>query len=298
MIDLTSLPKEIQDRMELKCQLETSFENALSEDYTDIFFSTLKERSNPMVEHSYICTVWGGQGTGKSYSAISTCGVLDKKFNVDNIYFDIELLVNDRKKLKPNTAVLVDEQTRLYGMDSVRISIMIVAIKEQLRKKSIHMAYCSPTLKDEYHSSMYCMETMFTDKKEKCNYLAYKTNELQTLGYVMIPHPVNFVSRNLLLAYEEKKDMHLSNLLEGGLDAVQDRAEMVMKDAYFLKAEKMYIEARGYIPYKILVQIVEKLFPEFKGSVIVYELADRVKAEREISGNWSIIHSGKKKDEE
>ena len=67
-----------------------------------------------------------------------------------------------------------------------------------------------------------------------------------------------------------------------------------MKNSYFQKAEQMYIKARGYIPYKILVQIIEKIFPEFKGSVIVYELADRIKCDREISGLWVILGGSKK----
>lgn len=664
MIQLDELPKEVQDRLMLKEQTEQSFENALVEDYTEIMFKTMKERSNPMLQHSYIATMYGQQGSGKSWSALTKCAILDRKFNVDKIYFDVELLVNDRKNLKPNSAVLVDEMARAYGIDSVRISIMVNAIKEQLRKKSIHMIYASPTLKEEYktclskdtiiceknkgyvkvedinvgdfvfddngkfikiknkwktkrkcyklktdfggefvssvthrflsncglrainnisvgdfikiskcnllrgnkedyykgflygafladgniytgpitrisrytgkrvksgnsyslnisnndygiksylkligkkyfnftsikirhskniddrsdsvvffgkeeiikikerfgrilkdkkmcsfksemealgilngfancdsgwslqkattglktkfqicftisseniayglvdilhifgvfpvirkekrndgnrdivrlfiptlqvekfikllkihhdkknrnlqkikkvlkekpflpgnykridkvgfckvlskeyvgykdcvdlevesnnhlfqlargivsHNSMYVLETMFIDKKEKLCFLAYKTNELLTLGYVSIPHPINFVSRNLLLAYEEKKDMHLSNLLDGGVDAVEERAGQVVNNPLFIKAEKMYLQARGYIPYKILVQIVEKIFPEFKGSVIVYEMADRIKANKEISSEWMIFGQKKKQE--
>lgn len=293
MLDLSKLPKEVQDKLELKAGSDNSFENALSENYSDIFFKTLKERANPMVQHSYIASVMGGQGTGKSYGCLSTCGVLDKKFNIDKIFFDVELLVNERKNLKPHTAILVDEMTRAFGIDSNRINIMLTAIKEQLRKKSIHMLYASPTLKDEYHSSMYVLESMFIDKKEKISYFAYKTNELLTLGYVAIPHPLNYVSRQLLIDYEDKKDEHLNKLLEGGVDAVEDRAQEIMNNKTYTDAEQIYIKARGYIPYKILVQLVEKIYPEFKGSVIVYELADRIKANSEISSRWKIFSSNK-----
>lgn len=158
------------------------------------------------------------------------------------------------------------------------------------------MFYCSPTLKDEYKSSQYVFETMFIDKEEQLSFNAYKTNELLTLGYVIVPHPLNFVTKKLLLQYERKKDEHLKEVLEGPIDAIEDRAQLIIKNPVFIKANKMYCKARGYIPYKILVQIVEKIYPEFKGSVIVYEVADRIKCDLEISGKW-IIHGSKGKEE-
>jgi len=228
--------------------------------------------------------------THNSYSALALAGVLDSDFNSDKIYFDVEELVNDRHKLKAHDAVVCDELARAFGLDSNRITIMIQTIKEQLRKKSIHMFYNSPVLKsDEHRSSMYVFETLFIDKINKLSFHAYKTNELLCLGYVVIPHPLHFISKKTLLDYERKKDEHLKEVLEGPKDMVEERSELIIKNDYFVKAEKLYKQARGYIPYKILVQIVEKIFPEFKGSVIVYELADRIKANKEISGSWCIL---------
>lgn len=104
--------------------------------------------------------------SGKSYLSMASCAVLDKKFSVDNIFFDYNDLVYARRKLKPNTAVLVDEQSESYGVDSHRVNIILSALKEQLRKKSIHFFFCSPTLKPEYETSMYVIETMFIDYEE------------------------------------------------------------------------------------------------------------------------------------
>ena len=289
MINLDNLPRETVDRLMLKESSEPTFENALSEDYTDDCFKTMKARSMHMSQQSYIASIYGMQGGGKSYAALSKCGVLDPRFNINKIFFDVEVLVNERKNILPGTAILVDEMTKVFGVDSLRISIMLNAIKEQLRKKSIHMIYCSPTLKEEYKTSMYVLETMFIDKENKVSYLAYKTNELMTLGYVMIPHPLHFMNKDLLIAYEEKKDQHLDGLLEGGMDAVEDRSIEITKTDFFQKAEKVYLQAKGYIPRATLLQIVEKVFPEFKGSVICYELADRIKANKEISGEWKIL---------
>jgi intein/homing endonuclease len=227
--------------------------------------------------------------THNSFSAIALAGILDDKFSVDKIFFEIDQLVNARKFLKTGDCVLVDEMATAFGIDSNRINIMIQTMKEQLRKRSISMFYCSPTLKgNEYQSSMYVFETLFIQKETKLAFHAYKTNELHTLGYVTIPHPLNFVSKKLLVDYEKKKDEHLNRVLEGTGDSVEERAQQTVKDPLFIKANKLYCEARGYIPYKILVQLVEKIYPEFKGSVIVYEIADRIKTNQEISSVWKI----------
>lgn len=292
-IDISSLPKEVQDRLFMKEEIDRTFSNALSNDYTEELFNTLEERRDKKVQHSFIASWHGLQGSGKSYSALALSGILDPDFNIHKIFFDIEVLVNKRHKLRENSCVLVDEMQRAYGIDSNRVNIMLQTIKEQLRKRSIHMFYLSPTLKDEHQSSMYVFETLFINKEDKLAFHAYKTNELLCLGYVVIPHPLHFISKKLLIQYERKKDLHLKEVLEGPKDLIEERARQVMRNPFFIKAEKMYLNARGFIPYKILVQIVEKLFPEFKGSIIVYELADRIKADKEISGNWLIFGSKK-----
>jgi len=293
MINLNELSREVRDKLLMKESADSTFGNALSEDYTEDLFKTLEERRDRNIQHSYIASWYGTQGSGKSYSALALSGILDPNFHSGKIYFDIEDLVNKRSKLKEHDAVVIDEMARPFGLDSMRISIQVNTMKEQLRKKSIHFFYISPTLKEEYHSSQYILETMFIDKKNKLSFHAYKTNELLTLGYVVIPHPLHFISKKTLIQYERKKDEHLKEVLEGPKDLVEERAQQIIKNPFFLKAEEMYMKARGYIPYKILVQIVEKIYPEFKGSVIVYELADRVKANKEISGDWIIFGSGK-----
>ena len=291
MLDLSQLPREIRDKLCMKEDSEPTFCNALSEDYSEELFKTLEERRRKDIQHSFIASWFGTQGSGKSWSALSLAGILDKDFNIDKIFFDIDVLVNNRHKFREHDCVVIDEMARTFGLDSMRINIMVSTIKEQLRKKSIHMFYIAPVLREEYHTSQYVFETMWIDKKQKISFHAYKTNQLLTLGYVIIPHPLHFISKKLLLQYERKKDLHLKEVLEGPKDLVEERAQQIMKNSFFMKAERMYHTARGYIPYKILVQIVEKIFPEFKGSIIVYELADRIKADKEISGDWLIFGS-------
>jgi hypothetical protein len=234
--------------------------------------------------------------SSKSYSSLAIAGFLDETFDACKIYFDLDVLVNSRNKLRSNDCIIVDEMARVFGTDSMRISIQLNTMKEQLRKKSIHMIYVSPILKEEYHTSMYILETMFLDKVNKLSYNAFKTNQLLCLGYVAIPHPLHFIDKSVLIAYEKKKDEHLKEVLEGPADMIEERAVAITKNPYFMKAEEIYLKARGYIPYKILVQIIEKIYPEFKGSVIVYELADRCKANSEISGRWFIFGGNKGKE--
>lgn len=149
-IDFASLPKEVQDKIELREQTDATFYRFRDEDYTEIFFDTIEQRSDVDAHHSLIASVYGSQGTGKSYSALAICKMLDKNFDVEqNVYFDYNRLVRDRAKLKPGMAILMDEQSQSYGLDSHRVMIIIQGIKEQLRKRSIHLIFCAPVLYEE-----------------------------------------------------------------------------------------------------------------------------------------------------
>jgi hypothetical protein len=299
MIDMSQLPREIKDKLELRSATDPTFFRATEEDYTEVLFETLNSRGQVDSKHSFIASVSGQQGSGKSLGSIAMCKVLDPNFSVDNIFFDYNELVYQRSKLKPGTAVLVDEQSESYGVDSNRVNIILTALKEQLRKKSIHFIFCSPVLKPESASSMYLIETMFLDYEEKECYAAFKTREGLTLGYVRIPHPsLVGVSKEFLDAYEAKKDEHLE-LLTGNksADEIEDRANVIINMPLFKSAEKVYIDKMGYMPISMLHQIINKLFPEFKSSIIVSEIASRIKFNKEVSGEWKIPLSGKKKSD-
>jgi len=249
----------------------------------------LESRGSADSNHSFISTIYGKQGNGKSYSALTCCAVLDPNFSISNIYFDYNDLVNNRHNLRSHSAVLVDEQSESYGVDSNRVNIVLQALKEQLRKKSIHFFFCSPTLKDEHNSSQYVIETMFIDYEEKVTYCAYKTRELLTLGYIKIPHPLNFLSKEFLEEYEHRKDIHLDKLTGvKQIDEIEDRARFIMASPIFLKAELIYKKKLGYVPMNMLWQVISKLYPDFKSGVMVGELASRIKLNKELSGEWLI----------
>ena len=296
MIDTSKLPREIKDRVELRADSEPSFYRATEEDYTDELMATLDSRRSIEAHHSFIASITGMQGNGKSYSAITICKILDPEFSIDNVYFDYRDLVYNRATLKPGCAVLVDEQSEEYGLDSHRINIILGALKEQLRKKSIHFIFCSPTLKEEYKSSHYVLETMYIDYEEKVCYSAYKTRELMTLGYVRIPHPLNFVTEEFLKSYETKKDEHLDKLTGAKqVDEIEEIAEKITSSELFAKAEIFYKKKIGYIPASMVIQIINKLYPEFKSSIIVGEVAARIKLNKELEGTWSIPYGDKQK---
>jgi hypothetical protein len=239
--------------------------------------------------------------SGKSYASIALCSVLDPNFSVDNIYFTYDDLINNKHKLKPGMAVLVDEQSDSFGIDSHRVNIILDALKEQLRKKSIHFIFCSPTLKPEYISSMYVFETMFIDYESQECYAAMKTRGLLTLGYVRVPSPLKIgLSKEFMDAYEAKKDSHLDKLTGvKQVDEMEERAENIMATKLFKTAEKVYVKKMGYIPMSMLYQIINKLFPEFKSSIIVGEIAARIKLNKEVSGEWEmsgVSRTNKKKE--
>jgi hypothetical protein len=53
----------------------------------------------------------------------------------------------------------------------------------------------------------------------------------------------------------------------------------------------------GYVPMSMLFQIINKLFPEFKSSIIVGELAARIKLNKELSGKWEMSGVTRKKSD-
>ena len=295
-IDTSKLPREVRDRIDLRIETNQTYYRVTDEDYTDELMQVLAERGKENSKHSFIASFTGQQGSGKSMAAISIAAILDPNFSVDNIFFDYRDLIQNRRNLKPGTAVIVDEQSEEFGVDSNRINIILGALKEQLRKKSIHFIFYSPTLKPEYASSMYVLETMFIDYEQKVCFAAYMTRELLALGYVMIPHPLNFVTQEFLDAYEAKKDAHLDKLT--GVkqeDEIEEWAEKIGSNGVFVRAEEFYVKKVGYMPASMVMQVINKLYPEFKSSVIVMEIAARIKLNKELEGRWKIPYQQKPK---
>lgn len=295
-INLNELPKETRDLIELKEATDMTFNRFVDEDYSEIFWNMLAERGDPGIEHSFIGSLYGMQGSGKSFAGIAMCAFLDPNFSVENIYFDYNDLVYNRHKLKPNSAVLVDEQSQSFGLDSHRIMVILSSLKEQLRKKSIHFVFCSPVLYEEHKSSMYLIETMFINYETKEAYAALKTRDGLTLGHVRIPHPLKELddgstlsSKEFIEAYQRKKDEHLEKILGNrNVDVFEERARQVMKMDLFKKAEALYCKKMGYIPQSTLIQLINKCFPEYNAGVVPMEIAGRIKLDRELSGKWEV----------
>jgi len=285
MINLSLLPKETRDQIELKEATDMTFNRFVDEAYSDIWWNLLAERADPDYQHSMLASLVGGQGSGKSNAAISMCCFMDPTFNVDRIYFGYDELVKDRHKLQPNTAVLVDEQSELFGLDSHRVSIVLQNLKEQLRKKSIHFFFCSPTLYPESKTSMYIIETMFIDFEEQECYAALKTREGLTLGHIKIPHPLKILEDGSSYATQEL------------MDAYEERAQMVMENKLFQRAEKVYVNKMGYIPQSTLIQIINKIYPEYHAGVVPLEIAGRIKLDKELSGEWEVSGRSVKKED-
>ena len=302
-IDIRTLPREIRDIIELRESQDPTFSRFCDEDYSEIFWNKLAERANPGVEHSIIISTTGVQGVGKSMSAIAMCCFLDPAFSVDRIFFGYDALVNARQYLKPNCAVLVDEQSQVFGLDSHRINIVLQNLKEQLRKKSIHFIFCAPVLYPESATSMYIIEAMFIDYENREVVAALKTREGLTLGHIRIPHPLkqledgsSLATKELIVAYEAKKDAHLEKILgRRGEDEYEVRANMVINNPVFKQAEKIYLRKMGYIPQATVVQIVNRLYPEYQAGVVPLEIAGRIKLIKELSGKWDVAGRKSKK---
>ena len=246
--------------------------------------------------HEYLANGLISSNSGKSFLGIAVCSYLDPTFNINRIFFSYNDLVYARNSLKPNTAVLVDEQQQTYGLDAHRVMIILSSLKEQLRKRSISFIFCAPVLYEESKTSMYQIEVMFINYAEQETYAALKTRDGLTLGHIIVPHPLKILedgrplaNKELLDAYQLKKDKHLEKLLgQSNQDDFEDRANAVMQSKLFKMAEAIYVKQMQYIPMQTLIQIVNKVFPEFHAGVMSVEIAGRIKLNKELTGQWAV----------
>jgi hypothetical protein len=254
--------------------------------------------------HEYVVQGLVSSNSGKSLSSISICCMLDPNFSVDNIFFGYDELVQHRHMLDSNSAILVDEQSEVFGLDSHRINIVLQNLKETLRKKSIHFIFCAPTLYPEHQSSMYIIETIYIDFETQEVYAALKTRDGLTLGHIRIPHPLKILddgsilaTNELMVEYNKKKDAHLEKVLgRRSIDTFEERAKSVMSQDLFKKAEKIYVRKMGYIPQGSLIQIINKVYPEYNAGVVPIEIAGRIKLNKEISGEWEVAGKMTRRD--
>jgi hypothetical protein len=304
-LNINKLPQYVRDLIELKEATDPTFSRFVDCDYTEIFFDILNQRRNNP-EHSIILSMVGGQGSGKSLSAITMACYVDPNFSADRIYFNYNTLVYGRQDLKDNSCVIVDEQSQTFGLDAHRIMTVLQNLKEQLRKRGISFIFCSPTLYEEAKSSMFIIETIYIDEDMQEVVAALKTREELTLGHIRIPHPLKPIDEQgglatpeLIKVYQEKKDAHLETVLgRDAKDQVLESAEEVMKHKMFLRAEAVYLKRYGYIPQGSLQQLINMIFPEFNAGVMSGEIAGRVRLIKEMSGQWELSgHSTNKKSE-
>jgi hypothetical protein len=137
---------------------------------------------------------------------------------------------------------------------------------------------------------------MYIDFEQQEVLAALKTREGLTLGHINIPYPLKILedgkalaSKELIEAYQKKKDMHLERVLgQKNVDQYELWAQGVLEDPLFKRLEKIYIRKMGYVPSGTLIQIVNKLRPEFNNGVVPVEIAGRIKLNRELAGVWDV----------
>jgi hypothetical protein len=52
----------------------------------------------------------------------------------------------------------------------------------------------------------------------------------------------------------------------------------------------------GFIPNPTVVQLINKLYPEYQAGVVPLEIAGRIKINKELSGEWEVAGRVTKKD--
>lgn len=99
---------------------------------------------------NFLCVVYGATGTGKSYSCLKLCEMIDPKFKVDNVVFDAEQFIALVKsgKLKKGSAILFEElgvaanARNWYKQENMILSF----ITQVFRTKNFVVFYTVPRL--------------------------------------------------------------------------------------------------------------------------------------------------------
>ena len=206
---------------------------------------------------NFLCCITGGTGSGKSYSALRECSVLDEDFDVQNVCFTpvelMNLINGTTKQLKKGSCILYDEVQVSHGhldyrsIQSKLINYLLQTFRHRnfiLFMTSPHFSFINASARKLFHCRM---ETQNINTNLKlCRLKPFLLQVNQNSGKVyqkylrvvikgqgVIPLKslsVRLPDKVLLDAYEEKKTKFTDDLnrsISKELDEIQSGKKKV-----------------------------------------------------------------------
>lgn len=261
---------QLQERMN-----NPIFANATVNNLTDIFRdeidTRLKNQSNIIID------IWGTQGSGKSYTALSLCSFFPHFYT----FWSKSDVINEVKNVKTPCVILLDEVTGEWGLGTYRIGIEYQSFLETLRKRQISFIHCSPTSKLLYLCH-YGLEILYVDKENNQSVGMLYNREGTPLGIIRTPHPSSLLTPSVINEYESKKDQYLDTIThKNSTDNLSNLATEYLNSEQWRKDKLMWENKnRGKeIPNWYLEQSICSFFPNLKRNIETIELVNCVRYE-------------------
>ena len=188
---------------------------------------------------NFLCVVTGSTGSGKSYSALREGETLDSNFDIDNVCFTpqqlMDLVNGVKKELKKGAFILYDEVQVTHGhldyrsMQSKMLNYLLQTFRHRnfiLFMTSPHFSYINASARKLFHCRMETIHIKPKLKLCKLKPLLLQTN--QSTGKVYQKYlrvsikgkgtfplksvSVRLPSKELIEAYEKKKDKFTDDL--------------------------------------------------------------------------------------
>lgn len=259
---------QLQERLN-NPEIANAVTNNLTIEFKDEIKARLEKQSNIILD------IWGMQGSGKSYSALSISSFFPKFY----VFWDRNDVIQNLKTVEPPCVILLDEVTETWGLGSFRTSVEYQTMLETLRKRQISFIHCSPMSKF-LHLCHYGLETLYVDVKKEETFCLLYNREGAPLGYVKIPHPKRFLPADVVFNYEKNKDEFLDRVLH-----VKNADNITNKAKEFLKSEQWKNDLKTWknknkdkeVAGWFLEQSICAFYPELKRNVETLELVNCVK---------------------
>lgn len=255
-----------------QAQIDPNIIGILDTILTEWFFKHVYAVCNPKERQQFFMSIYGLQGTGKSFVALFILDylahILGKEVDPNHICFTKAELLERLEKAKSNTLWVLDEQTERHGVGSGRERTMMRNIEEVCRARSLHFIFVSPTLRD--HPHQFALQTYdrtfnhpFGNKWGEVNRSVLYDADRNRLGVIYTGKP----SEKLLKKYHKRKEENISAVLAGKqsleFQLIGKAAKKVIKYKRFQDFIKMCETKKSKFSIADIFLFVGELFPDF-----------------------------------
>lgn len=268
--DIDKFQKSLfEQRLELNPSFANCFDetkNQTQEVKDNIKYYTTGERNR-------IIELIGMTGSGKSLSAITIAiDFMNKPLTVEDIHFTTDSLLLRSRQIGKSHVLILDEQTKNYGMGSDREKEEQKNLEDTTRKFGLNIIFCSPTTRE--HSTAHIqMELICINKKKRLTKIGIIGVKGRYTGYIIIKVIDN--DNPIWVEYEKKKDIFIKTVLERNAERM-DTDKMSLS----LENHKLWKYCKTKEQKKVVAM---KMYPNITIQEIIYLVENHalLKAEKD-----------------